>query len=701
MPRYLARHRFRIVSFLCAVLPSFPGPVSAQSGNPAPMPVLKDPDPRVAPTLEAIAKGRSPGGLALSPDGSLLAWASGARGNGEIHLTEIAGAGAKEGGKQGAKERDRLLRPHTADAACADSGPLWSPDGALLAFRSTCAGDARGRSQEQIFLWTRRTGEVRPLTNLVGELDELAWAPDSKQIGFLFVENATRSAGALAAMKPWSGVVGEDGVEVQRIAVVRIPGGEVTQVTPPNLHIYEWDWSPSSRELTYVAANPPGENNWWVAKLFVQSVGGAATPRVVFDPNTTPGDLHGLQLANPRFSPDGKRIAFIGGLMSDQGSTGGDIWEVPVSGATDARDILPNKAVSPAWFEFAGKNTIRYVARKSGGNLISELNIDSAGEVPGTSEFYAKAISAGGGRAISSSRTGAYAFTASSFDNPPEIFLSHGPKQPLRQLTHLNEGLKPAWGKSESIEWENQGFHVQGWLLYPADYDPSKRYPLLVDVHGGPSASVSSRWGGGEPLFSALGYFTFMPNPRGSYGQGEKFTAANRKDFGYGDLRDILAGIDVLEKRFPIDTDREGLTGWSYGGFMTMFAVTQTHRFRAAVAGAGISDWQSYYGENSIDQWMTPFFGATVYDDPAVYAKSSAITFIKEAKTPTLVIVGDRDGECPAPQSFEFWHALRAEGVKTQLVIYPNEGHGFRDPAHILDRAQRTFGWFEQNMPAR
>ncbi len=127
-----------------------------------------------------------------------------------------------------------------------------------------------------------------------------------------------------------------------------------------------------------------------------------------------------------------------------------------------------------------------------------------------------------------------------------------------------------------------------------------------------------------------------MPNPRGSYGEGEAFTQANRKDFGYGDLRDILAGVDAVSAKFPIDQQRIGLTGWSYGGFMTMFAVTQTQRFRAAVAGAGISDWKSYYGENSIDQWMTPFFGASVYDDPAVYAKSSAIDFIHNVKTPTL-----------------------------------------------------------------
>jgi hypothetical protein len=149
--------------------------------------------------------------------------------------------------------------------------------------------------------------------------------------------------------------------------------------------------------------------------------------------------------------------------------------------------------------------------------------------------------------------------------------------------------------------------------------------------------------------FSTLGDFVLMPNPRGSFGEGEAFTAANRKDFGYGDLRDLPAGVDVVTKKMPIDPNRIGITGWSYGGFMTMFAVTQTHRFRAAVAGAGISDWKSYYGENSIDQWMIPFFGASVYDDPAVYAKSSAINFIKNAKTPMLIVVGDRDGECPAP----------------------------------------------------
>jgi len=193
---------------------------------------------------------------------------------------------------------------------------------------------------------------------------------------------------------------------------------------------------------------------------------------------------------------------------------------------------------------------------------------------------------------------------------------------------------------------------------------------------------------------SSRGYYVFLPNPRGSYGQGEDFARANVKDFGHGDLRDTMAGIDTVAKKYPIDPSRLGVSGWSYGGFMTMWTVTQTNRFRAAVASAGIANWQSYYGQNLIDQWMIPFFGASVYDDPAVYEKSSPIRFIKNVKTPTLVIAGERDAECPASQSYEFWHALKTLGVPTQLIVYPGEGHLFLKPEHQTDRLEQTVAWF-------
>jgi len=285
----------------------------------------------------------------------------------------------------------------------------------------------------------------------------------------------------------------------------------------------------------------------------------------------------------------------------------------------------------------------------------------------------------------------------SDWQHPPEIWA--GPIGDWKQLTHANGNLHPKWGEVKNVSWQSDGFNVQGWLLYPRDYSPSKRYPMVVSIHGGPAYLNVQHWPEDRfdmSVLSALGYFVFFPNPRGSYGQGESFTRANVKDFGYGDLRDIMAGVDAVLKTVPVDENRLGVAGWSYGGYMTMWTVTQTNRFKAAVAGAGIANYQSYYGQNSIDQWMIPYFGKSVYDDPTVYSKSSPITFIKNVKTPTLIVVGERDGECPAPQSYEFWHALKAQGTPTELVVYPGEGHMFRNPGHKKDLMERTVKWLNQ-----
>jgi len=221
---------------------------------------------------------------------------------------------------------------------------------------------------------------------------------------------------------------------------------------------------------------------------------------------------------------------------------------------------------------------------------------------------------------------------------------------------------------------------------------------MIVNVHGGPSSASTPNYitqGGITADLVHAGYYVFYPNPRGSFGQGEAFTAANRRDFGGGDLKDILAGVDAVEKVAPVDESRLGLIGGSYGGFMAMWVNTQTNRFKALVSGAGLSNWISYYGTNGIDQWMIPFFGKSMYDDPDAYWAVSAIRTIKQAKTPTFLYVGERDIEVPPTQSIEYWHALKEMGVPTSLVIYPGEGHRLRDPANAADMRKRTVAWFD------
>jgi dipeptidyl aminopeptidase/acylaminoacyl peptidase len=669
--------------------------------------------------LRGLSRGRGVGQVAVSPDGLRLAWIDYGREAG-IRVAPVGDLSKAEPVQTGKSAGDR----------CQQSDIIWRPDSKALAFFATC-GDGK---QADLYLSHLDGQPAGRLTKLNGYVNGPAFSPDGAKVAFLYVEGATRPAGALAAMKPPAGVIGEDGIEVQRVAVVPADSAEPVAPklgTPANLHAFEFDWAPDSKSLAFIAAEPPGENNWWTAKLYTQVViddsalpedracfdaahGGCDPPRAILAPAEVSGPLHGLQIAVPRWSPDGKSIAFIGGLMSDQGSTGGDVWLVSAQDG-QPRNLTPGRTSTPEWIEWDDNEHI-FISEIVGGNdQFVRLRVPASGPINVGPPIFNLAGSVGDGRishSLSATRDHSlFVFRMSSMGHPMEIYVASpgrnenksGPGGIL-QLSTFNDGVEPAWGKSESLAWKSDNFNVQGWLLLPKDYNPGKKYPLIVVVHGGPAAAVESRWGGGGGLsataFSALGYFVLQPNPRGSFGQGEAFTEANRKDFGYGDLRDILAGVDAAEAKYPIDDNRVGLTGWSYGGFMTMFAITQTYRFRAAVAGAGISDWQSYYGENSIGQWMIPYFGASVYDDPAVYAKSSAIGFVKQVKTPTLIVVGDRDGECPAPQSYELWHALRDEHVTTQLVVYPNEGHGFVDPAHRRDVMERAVEWFARYMPA-
>lgn len=637
--------------------------------------------PSIDEAIDSLAAVRTFKQVSISPDGTRVAWVETVREpngrpspNSEIQVASVARAGAAP-----VRISADTNMPH------AEHSVTWSPDGTRIAFLSDAAEDG----QLELYVANADGGAVRKLTALRGFLDDPRWSPDRKKIAFLFTENAPRAAGPLEPMTPPSGEIAEHIYE-QRIATVDLGSGEVRQVSPPDLYVYEYDWSPDSHRFVATAAHGLGDDNWWVAELYTIEAASGET-KSILKPS--------MQMAVPVWSPDGNEIAFIGGLMSDAGANGGDIYVVSATGGA-ARDVTPGMKASTSWLTWIAPDRIFFTENIDG--LSGVASVDPVTDRIATLWTGPEVITAGGWPTnLSLARDGkTSAVVRDSFEHPPEVWA--GEIGAWKQVTHVNQGVTPSWGEAKSIHWTSNGLSVQGWLLYPHDYDPEKHYPMVVLVHGGPGASSRASWPGtfyNTSLLSTEGYFVLYPNPRGSFGQGEAFTRANVKDFGYGDLRDILAGVDEVVKTLPVDDHRVGITGWSYGGFMTMWAVTQTHRFRTAVAGAGIANWQSYYGENDIDRWMIPFFGASVYDDPAVYAKSSPINYIRNVKTPTLVIVGDRDGECPAPQSFEFWHALQALGVDTKLVVYPDEGHDIWQPEHRRDIIKRQIQWFNEHMP--
>lgn len=578
---------------------------------------------------------------------------------------------------------------------CRYSGLAWSPDSAQLAFLAT---DEQTRSV-RVELATPLAGHsaasaraLRTLATIAGTASTPRWSPDGSQLALLATVGAKKKAGALEAGAPLVGEIGAV-ADAQRIAVIARAGGELRQISPADTYVYEYDWTPDSRGFVVTAAKGNGDNNWWVAEIDAVDLA-TGRSRTVVHPD--------FQISMPRATPDGKGVVFIGGLMSDFGAVGGEIYEVPFSGGTSA-SLTPGfrgSFASLAWRHghlFASALIVDRMALmrldESGGApqvlwsspLSASTGDDVAGEVDPVIT-----LSADGQRA---------ATVIEDFGRGPTVIA--GPVAAMQAITHENDALQVTLDV-RSVTWKSDGYDVQGWLVGPANRRPGNRYPMILQVHGGPSAAASPYYGRDNELetparvWAARGYYVFLPNSRGSYGQGEAFTRANIRDFGGGDLRDMLSGVDAVLAGSPVDGDRVGIYGHSYGGFMTMWAVTHTHRFKAAVAGAGVANWISYYGENGIDQWMIPFFGASAYDDPAIYRAASPIESIRNARTPTLIYAGEFDVESPAPQSFEFWHGLQAMGVPTQLIVYSGAGHWFYKPPQAADLRHREREWFDR-----
>jgi len=632
-------------------------------------------------TVTASAQSPAPPGMhtfdgaSLSPDGTRIAsieiersFEARTRNHGPVVLRNAADG--------------RVLQSLDPCSACRYSGLTWSRDGTRLVFLAT--NDETGTTQVKV----ARGAEVSTMTSIAGIANSPRFSPDGTHLAVLATVAAKKRTGALEAGAPLTGDIGTAPDE-QRIAIVP-EHGELQFVSPADTFVYEYDWKPDARGFVGTASKGDGDANWWIAELDEFNIGVTGSRRIArFD----------LQMSVPRVAPDGRSVRFVGGLMSDFGAVGGEIYEVPISGG---KPVSSTPGFRGSFTSLAWRGS-RLFATAIVVDRAALIELSANGRTPQTlwsAPATARAGDADTGAEVTLSADGRqFATSVEDFAHGPELLA--GPIEHPRSITRENEHRTVALNV-QSLQWRSDGLDVQGWLVGPASKPVNGRAPLIVHVHGGPSAAVLPLFGTDYSLYTPVwewvqrGYYMLLPNPRGSYGQGEVFTRANVRDFGGGDFRDILAGVDAAVAAAPIDEKRIGIHGHSYGGFMTMWAVTHTQRFAVAIGGAGLSNWISYYGTNGIDTWMLPFFGASMYDDPAAYRAVSPIESIRAAHTPTLLYSGELDVEVPVTQSFEFWHALRAMGVTTELHVYAGEGHLLQKPEDVLDLRRRLPAWFDQ-----
>ncbi|NIR49594.1 S9 family peptidase, partial [candidate division KSB1 bacterium] len=402
------------------------------------------------------------------------------------------------------------------------------------------------------------------------------------------------------------------------------------------------------------------------------------------------------KLGNMAWSPDGKTIAFLGGVDGSDPSLGG-LFVVPASGG-DATNLIAGYEGTPEWLTWLDNNTISFTsvdATRLTFNSIPANGGEITKLLPGHTGFSRASFSADGNR---------FACAVSANEHPPELYRGNLKKDELTRVTVSNPELEDVQlADQEEIRWQaRDGLEITGLLMKPLNYEEGQRYPLIVQIHGGPESAYVDRWNTyysrWTQLLAARGYVVFMPNYRASTGRGVEYAKADHKDMGGEEFDDVLDGIDWLIEQGLVDKDRVGIGGWSYGGYFSAWAATKhSQHFKAAVMGAGISNWHSFMGTTDI-----PYEEAYVhwdtwcYDEQELCWDRSPVAHINNANTPTLIVHGKEDTRVPVGQGWEMYTALSVKNIPTKFVIYPREPHGLRERAHQLDVIQRSLQWFDR-----
>ena len=580
-----------------------------------------------------------------------------------------------------------------------DTQPQWSPDGRYISFvsaRGPSGGGSGGDDppRQQIYLMPADGGEAWKLTDSKENVGAYAWSPDSARIAFLTQDS--RSDDEEAAIKKRDDErVFEGDFRQSHIWTIDVASKTSARLTSGTAFTVQGapSWSSDSRRLAFTGRTTPmlRDNR---SDVYIADVAAKTIDRITTNPGAD---------GQPAWSPDGARIAFVaeigagpaigdGTLPSVVGNSRLMIYDVAAKTIKDtSRPEFDGDVGNPLWS--ADSQRLLFTSGTRAYNEVFAYDV-AAGRY--TQLTQKRTLQIG-----SRSRDGrVVAVTQDSPLAPTEVFVTDGTFASFTPLTTTNpQAAGFALGESEVITWKSRdGMEIEGVLLKPVGYEAGKRYPLLTVAHGGPSGAFVNNYrvGGleGGQLYAGEGWAVFYPNPRGSTNYGEKFVRANINDWGGGDYRDIISGIDALVERGIADPDRLAHIGWSYGGYMTAWMITQTTRFKAAMVGAGLTNMWSMYGTNDIPNVLVTYFGGIPNAKTLpLYNDRSAMSHVDKVTTPTLILHGGNDERVPIGQPMELFRALKDRGKTVELVFYPREGHGIGEYYHQKDRLTRIHEW--------
>jgi dipeptidyl aminopeptidase/acylaminoacyl peptidase len=612
-----------------------------------------------------------------------------------------------------------------------ETSPAWSPDGKFVSFLSARPADGDRAADEagpmaQIWLMRADGGEAWVLTHAKEAITSYAWSPDSTMIAFVSRDALPKDVDDQRKKRDDENVF-EGDFRLAHIWAVIVASGEALELTHDEKLTVSGtpSWSADSRRIVFSASPTPMIRDGR-ADIYIATHGSLALEKI----STNPGPDR-----DPVWSPDGGAIAYVAGFVEPKALGDGmalehigndhlTIYDVATKKTRDASSTTFDNSPGQLHWSADGKRLIFSTGVKTAREIFSfEL---------ATSKY--TQLTHGVIANVGSVGKDAVALVMETSLEPPEIYIAENAPEvrlkpdttyvakadttyvakadttyvasgfsrtftALRKLTDTNPHARSfALGKSEVISWKSDNVTIEGVLLKPVNYQEGKRYPLMVVAHGGPAGAYVDNYrvgyGDGSQNWAGEGWAVLYPNPRGSSNYGEKFLRANINDWGGGDYRDIMAGTDAVIAKGIADPDRLAFQGWSYGGYMTAWVVSQTSRFKAAMMGAGLTSLMSMYGTNDIPSVLGAYFGGIPSKETmGLYMERSGITHIDRVTTPLLILHGGNDQRVPIGQPMEFYRALKDRGKATELVFYPREGHGFTEYFHQLDRLQRQHEW--------